>query len=96
MIGCGLSHEAVARFAASLRDIDGVTRVGVASSDRGRLDDASGGDADSGSATNCRVTDFISQFTIIITFDEVVIEDSGLPTAPPPTDSGAKPGDSEE
>src|SRR5919197_1009365 len=27
--GCGASHEAVARFLAALRDIDGVTRVSV-------------------------------------------------------------------
>ncbi len=32
--GCGDGHEAVATFLAALRDIDGVTRVSVLSSDR--------------------------------------------------------------
>src|ERR671931_522179 len=34
IIGCGASHEAVARFGSALEEMDGVTRVAIESSDR--------------------------------------------------------------
>ena len=36
LIGCGASTDAVARFLAALKDIDGVTRVGIDRSERPR------------------------------------------------------------
>ena len=38
MVGCGTSMDAVAGFVAALRDIDGVTRVGISSSERNERD----------------------------------------------------------
>lgn len=88
LIGCGSSHEAVARFAAALEDIDGVTRVGVAKSDLPEQTQA-GGTGTSG-GTDCRTRDFISQFEIAVAFDAVPVDaTTGLPTAPaPPSDDG--------
>ena len=45
--GCAAGHESVARFLAALRDIDGVTRVSVLSSDRPDPSTATGGSTDS-------------------------------------------------
>lgn len=79
--GCGAGHEAVARFLAALRDIDGVTRVSVLSSDR--PDASSGGGAGAASpASDCRTRDFISKFTIVAAFDAVPVPASAGTTAP--------------
>jgi Tfp pilus assembly protein PilN len=78
MEGCASSQDAVAALVANLEDIDGVTRVGLESSEK--ADDSQGTAAtaapttsDSGSATNtdCRTRDFIFQFKIVAAFDEV-------------------------
>jgi hypothetical protein len=67
----------VAGLIANLEDIDGVTRVGLESSEK--PDDSQGpataapASSDSGSAVNtdCRTRDFITQFKIVAGFDEV-------------------------
>ncbi|HEX3293338.1 MAG TPA: PilN domain-containing protein [Solirubrobacterales bacterium] len=78
MEGCASSQDAVAGLIANLQEIDGVTRVGLESSEK--ADDSSGGGAtaapasgDSGSAVNtdCRTRDFITQFKIVAGFDAV-------------------------
>jgi len=70
LIGCGSSHEAVAAFVSALRDIDGVTRVGIASSER---PDASTADSTESGSTgdDCRTRDFIARFEIVAAFDAV-------------------------
>jgi Tfp pilus assembly protein PilN len=86
-VGCGTSQNAVARFAADLRDIDGVTRVGVSES-KLPSDDASStstSSSDSGTdETNCQTRDFIAQFKIVAAFDAVPTEvaSSATPTDP--------------
>jgi Tfp pilus assembly protein PilN len=65
--GCAAGQDAVARFIAALRDIDGVTRVGLASSD---LPDQAGS-SDSGNAADCQVRDFLAKFQIVAAFDAV-------------------------
>jgi Tfp pilus assembly protein PilN len=60
--GCATGHEAVAGFVTALKDIDGVTRVAVQSSE---LPGNSGGGGDQ----ECRTRKFISQFQIVATFD---------------------------
>jgi Tfp pilus assembly protein PilN len=90
--GCGDGHEAVARFLAALRDIDGVTRVAVTSSDRpdpsSTAEGAAAGTAASGGASgDCATRDFISKFGIVAAFDAVQISASTQPTAPPPPTS---------
>jgi Tfp pilus assembly protein PilN len=80
LIGCGSSQEAVAGFVRALKDIDGVTRVGVQSSVLG-----SGGSAEGDSATGsstCQTKEFIAQFQMVVAFD----------AAPVPTEASATPG----
>jgi Tfp pilus assembly protein PilN len=74
MIGCTTGQDQVAAFVASLEDIDGVTRVGIDSSQK--ADEAAaastGGSGDSGQATeDCRTQNFIYQFKIVVAFDAV-------------------------
>jgi len=77
--GCGTGQEAVAGFVQALKEIDGVTRVGVQSSQRGE----SGGGG-SASASNCKTRDFIAQFQIVVAFDAapVPVVGSGAASAP--------------
>lgn len=66
LIGCGRGQESVASFVQALKGIDGVTRVGVQSSQR---DDAGGASGDSAAASTCKTRDFIAQFQIAVAFD---------------------------
>ena len=94
--GCGDGHEAVATFLAALRDIDGVTRVAVLSSDRpdpsSATDDSSG--SGGGTSGECATRDFISKFGIVAAFDAVQIgtgteETAMLPPTSEPAASGS-------
>ena len=73
IVGCAPGQEAVARFVTVLRDIDGVTRVGVQSS---RLPD-SGASSEEGAAVSasgsCQNRSFIAQFQIVVAFDAAPI-----------------------
>ncbi len=67
--GCASGQEAVAGFVQALKEIDGVTRVGVQSSNLGERE--SGGETTSGSASggNCQTRSFIAEFQIVVAFD---------------------------
>jgi Tfp pilus assembly protein PilN len=81
LIGCGVSHESVASFLQALKDIDGVTRVGITKSElsaTGPGGEASGGD---GSDADCRTRDFIARFEIVAAFDEVSVPAVADPAA---------------
>jgi Tfp pilus assembly protein PilN len=72
---CAVSHEAVARFLAALRDIDGLTRATVFSSDRGGS--TSGSTSSSTSTTggpggDCSTRSFLAKFDITAAFDNAV------------------------
>ncbi|HEX8690794.1 MAG TPA: hypothetical protein VF729_11180 [Solirubrobacterales bacterium] len=70
LTGCAKNQEAVARFVTALKDIDGVTRVGVASSElpeKGSSDKPAGG-SDS-TSDECRTREFIPKFEIVVAFD---------------------------
>jgi Tfp pilus assembly protein PilN len=88
IIGCAASQDAVAGFVGDLENIDGVTRVGVQSSQRGDVA-TSGGGATSGSASSdsqdCRTRDFIFQFQVVAAFDAVPdpATASTAPSVPP-------------
>lgn len=74
--GCAAGQEGVAGFLSALRDIDGVTRVGLTSSERptGQAGAASAASADSaaaGGVSDCRTRDFIAKFEIVAAFDAV-------------------------
>ena len=83
LVGCGASQDSVAGFAAALEDIDGVTRVGIAKSER-LLGEVTGGS----SADDCRTRDFIARFEITAAFDEVPAPGTVPPTGTDPAPTG--------
>jgi Tfp pilus assembly protein PilN len=92
--GCAPGHESVARFVAALRDIDGVTRVGLSTSQL--PDEAQGGSSRvSESSDGCQVRSFISSFQITVAFDEVSTEAAEEAAPPAPAASGDDGGVSE-
>jgi Tfp pilus assembly protein PilN len=83
--GCASGQEAVAGFVTALKDIDGVTRVGVESSE---LPDHTEGEgaSESSSSEDCRTREFIAKFQIIVAFDAAPVAPSAsaeAPAAPP-------------
>ena len=79
IIGCAPSQQAVAGFVAVVRDIDGVTRVGLPSSALPGGSEA----ADDG----CQTRDFIAQFEMVLAFDAAPVAAAGAapPVATPTT-----------
>jgi Tfp pilus assembly protein PilN len=86
--GCGDGQESVARFVSSLKEIEGVTRVGVQSS--ALTGGASEGGASSTASGSCEGGDFIAQFQLVVAFDAAPIPTTGsgseaeVVAAPPP------------
>jgi Tfp pilus assembly protein PilN len=99
LVGCTVSQQSVGRFAAALRDIDGVTRVAVIKSERPPISESSGGQSE-GSEDDCRTRDFITRFEIVAAFDAVPVPASALPApeeAPPAgEEDGPTPSDSQD
>ena len=94
LVGCTVSQEAVGGFVATLRDIDGVTRVarrelGAARRRRPAPTQAEARRARAAAPTtdDCRTRDFIAQFEIVAAFDEVPV-----PAAAPTPRSARRPG----
>jgi Tfp pilus assembly protein PilN len=79
--GCARGQDAVAGFVQALKDIDGVTRVGVESSS---LAGASTGAAtDSAGSEGCPAGSSIAQFQMVVAFDAApVASGSGSAEAP--------------
>jgi Tfp pilus assembly protein PilN len=75
--GCASGQEAVARFVTALKDIDGVTRVGVESSELPSQGEGAGSTSESGStgggSEDCRTRSFIAQFKLVVAFDAAPI-----------------------
>jgi Tfp pilus assembly protein PilN len=81
--GCATGQEAVAEFVTALKNIDGVTRVGLDSSElaskTGEAGGAGGGD--------CRTRSFIAKFSLVVAFDAAPVapeageEELATPTA---------------
>jgi Tfp pilus assembly protein PilN len=96
IVGCGGSHEAVAEFLQALRDIDGVTRVGIVSDERS-VDDA-GTTTNSGGGSgdqDCRTRGFISKFEVVAAFDAVAAPTSAEPLSPTPSATPTSSSDTE-
>jgi Tfp pilus assembly protein PilN len=94
ILGCGASHEAVARFASALEDIDGVTRVAVEKSDRPIEAGPGGASGGAGGSASCQTRDFIAQFQIVAGFDGVQLgAATQAPVTPPPTTQTASAAD---
>lgn len=72
LVGCARSQDAVAGFLQALKDIDGVTRVGMPSSTLGGA--AAGGSASA--AATCQTREFIAQFQIVAGFDAAPVPPS--------------------
>lgn len=79
--GCTSSQDAVAGFVTALKDIDGVTRVGLQSSAVGE-----GGESGEGGA-GCSAAGFGTQFEVVVAFDAapvpVAAEGEAAPEAEP-------------
>jgi Tfp pilus assembly protein PilN len=81
--GCAKGQEAVARFVTALKDVDGVTRVGLESSELPKEGKSQQGAPDD-SGDECRTRKYISKFEIVASFD-------AAPVAPSATEEGAAP-----
>jgi Tfp pilus assembly protein PilN len=79
--GCAPNQPTVAAFVASLEDIDGVTRVGLGSSQSGESESSGSGGGESAECTSGPTT---YKFSIVVAFDAV-------PTPPTATTSPSVP-----
>jgi Tfp pilus assembly protein PilN len=104
LTGCAVSQDGVAGFVTVLKDIDGVTRVGVQSSE---LPDGesgagvSGGEGEAGTE-DCRTHTNIAKFEIVVAFDAAPVSVGGsaaevsLPTATEDAESTSEATEGEE
>lgn len=93
--GCASGQEAVAEFVTALEDIDGVTRVGLGSSElaskKGEAGSGGGGGGD------CRTRDFIAQFDLVVAFDAAPVPaEEGEEAVSTATSTEAAPSESSE
>jgi Tfp pilus assembly protein PilN len=79
--GCATGQESVAGFVTALKDIDGVTRVGVESSGLGESEGTASGGGEDGANEDCRTRSFIAQFSIVVAFDAAPVP-AGAAEAP--------------
>jgi Tfp pilus assembly protein PilN len=86
LTGCAAGQEAVAGFVVALKDIEGVTRVGLASSSVGQGGGGAGGEG-------CESRDFIAQFQMTVAFDAapLPISSGGAEVAAEPESTEAAP-----
>jgi Tfp pilus assembly protein PilN len=96
--GCASGQEAVAGLVTALKDIDGVTRVGVQSSELAEEGAGDGAGSES-SGDECRTREFIAKFEIVASFDAAPIppsaapEGTAVPVTEPPGDTSAEASD---
>ncbi len=100
LVGCAKGQDAVAGFVQALKEIDGVTRVGVQSSALGSKSEGGSGAVNSGSASSpsggsgasCQTHHFIAAFQIVAAFDAAPVSSeaagsAGATTTPAPSTS---------
>ena len=84
--GCAVGQDSVAGFVTALKDIDGVTRVGVESSELAGEGEgagsAGGSESDSGGSGDCRTRKFIAEFHLVVAFDAAPVPLSDGEAAP--------------
>jgi Tfp pilus assembly protein PilN len=89
--GCASGQSAVASFVTALKDIDGVTRVGVESSELGEEEAAATevGANTGSSGDECRTRAFIAKFALVVAFDAAPVptEESAESTVSTPTET---------
>jgi Tfp pilus assembly protein PilN len=88
--GCTGGQDAVARFVTALKDIDGVTRVGLQSSAVGDSDGAAE------SSEGCSVAGFDTQFEVVVAFDAAPVPIAAEGEAAPEAEAEGSEGDEEE
>jgi Tfp pilus assembly protein PilN len=67
--GCASSQEAVAGFVQALKDMDGVTRVGMQSSSLAGSPEGESASSGSTTTATCGTRSFIAQFQMVVAFD---------------------------
>jgi len=86
LVGCGAGQESIARFVTALKDIDGVTRVGVESSELSGEEEGSGsseeGEAEGATGGECQTRSFIAKFSLVVAFDAAPVPLAGEGEAP--------------
>jgi len=98
LTGCANGQEAVGGFVTALKDIDGVTRVGVQSSELPEEGKAAGGESGGGSSSGgdeCRTRDSIAKFEIVVAFDAAPVAEAEGEEAPPVATATVEPSSSE-
>jgi Tfp pilus assembly protein PilN len=102
--GCASGQEAVASFVTALKDIDGVTRVGVQSSELSEQESSGAAAAPAeggggGGGEDCRTREFIAKFDLVVAFDAAPVPVTGSAgaeaPAAPPAEAEATPASSE-
>lgn len=101
--GCATGQDAVAGFVTALEDIDGVTRVGVQSSELAEKSEGESGGSNGSSGSSgdeCRTRRFIAKFEIVVAFDAAPVPESveggeEAPAAPAERAEAASAGTSE-
>jgi Tfp pilus assembly protein PilN len=90
--GCAAGQDSVAGFVTALKDIDGVTRVGVESSELSDQEEGSGSSEGSsgGGGNNCQTRKWIAKFSIIIAFDAAPIPITAEGEGEEPTTASAE------
>ncbi|MDX6626664.1 MAG: hypothetical protein QOE56_1653 [Solirubrobacterales bacterium] len=92
LVGCATSQDAVAGFVQALKDIDGVTRVGVQASSVGA---GSAAASDSAGGSTCQTRDFIAQFQMVVAFDAAPVATTTEATGATPASSPESEGTAE-
>jgi Tfp pilus assembly protein PilN len=94
--GCASGQQAVAGFVAALKDIDGVTRVGVESSEL--ANEAGGGGSGDSDGEECRTREFIAKFQIVVAFDAAPVPavSGSAEIAAPPAEAAPSSGEASE
>jgi Tfp pilus assembly protein PilN len=81
ILGCGRNHDSVAGFVSALRDIDGITRVGMEYSKLTEVEGgAESGSAESGSTEGCPDRPGVTEFQIVGAFDAAPTQPSETTT----------------
>jgi Tfp pilus assembly protein PilN len=93
MSGCTTGQEGVAGFVTALKEIDGVTRVGVESSgispEESTAESGEAGGGGSSGGTDCRTREFIAQFQLVVAFDAAPVPVTGEATVVETAPEGA-------
>lgn len=89
LTGCSAGQDSTAGFLAALRDVDGVTRVALASSDLADESQSAASGDSSASDTDCTQRSFLAKFVIVAAFDAVPAPQ--VPGAAPTTPTSPTP-----